>query len=374
MLCQAGALLVDMSDMAPTNHTVRDPRLNIAVDYHNVVDAQFFQQIFDRQLSCMRGDGWITSAGAGAAPGRIMARADYSRAGRLELLIEVEGAVAQLVFVDLSLHIRIAALNEHACEAALQKIREAMPPDPGLEQEVPVSFWWWEPRGPQQLGRMMPAPEWQDIVSNYSVQSLRSLEPMMAWETPPAGGGRLMLWHGAPGTGKTTALRALAREWREWADFQFITDPECFLQSPGYLLGAIAERSTPQPSQRWGVLVLEDAGEFLYPDAKQVAGQALSRLLNVCDGVLGQATRSLVLVTTNEDIRSLHPALARPGRCLAQVEFRELDRAEIASWCKARGIPAPSAARGVLADLFAHAEGRAPERPTEEFGFAAAAA
>ena len=29
-------------------------------------------------------------------------------------------------------------------------------------------------------------------------------------------GGRLILWHGEPGTGKTHALRALAWEWRKW--------------------------------------------------------------------------------------------------------------------------------------------------------------
>src|SRR5207237_771310 len=104
---EAVACLLEAAGVGEAEQTMsaaRDPRLNIDVDYHNVVDAQFFQQIFDRQLSCMRGDGWITSAGAGAAPGRILARADYSRAGRLELLIEVEGAVVQLVFVDLSLH------------------------------------------------------------------------------------------------------------------------------------------------------------------------------------------------------------------------------------------------------------------------------
>jgi len=30
----------------------------------------------------------------------------------------------------------------------------------------------------------------------------------------------------------------------------------------------------------------------------------------------------IVLVTTNDDLRQLHPAVSRPGRCLAKVEFR----------------------------------------------------
>ena len=44
-----------------------------------------------------------------------------------------------------------------------------------------------------------------------------------------------------------------------------------------------------------------------------VAGQGLSRLLNVSDGLLGEGLRAVVLVTTNEPLRRLHPAVVRPG-------------------------------------------------------------
>jgi len=47
------------------------------------------------------------------------------------------------------------------------------------------------------------------------------------------------------------------------------------------------ERVPREPDRRWVAragVVLEHSGEFLAPDAKQLNGQALSRLLNVCDG------------------------------------------------------------------------------------------
>jgi ATP-dependent 26S proteasome regulatory subunit len=119
-------------------------------------------------------------------------------------------------------------------------------------------------------------------------------------------------------------------------------------------------------------VVLEDAGEFLAPDAKQTSGQALSRLLNICDGALGQATRSLVLATTNEHVRTLHPALARPGRCLANVEYQALNGEEIRQWCALHGLELAERTTATIAELYAQADRR--DCPDEErFGFAAAA-
>ena len=58
---------------------------------------------------------------------------------------------------------------------------------------------------------MMPAPRWEDLTANYSQRTLESLEPLMSWRAVPPRGGRLLLWHGAPGTGKPTG-GPIARE------------------------------------------------------------------------------------------------------------------------------------------------------------------
>ncbi|MBV9485799.1 MAG: hypothetical protein JO246_07040, partial [Frankiaceae bacterium] len=41
--------------------------------------------------------------------------------------------------------------------------------------------------------------------------------------------------------------------------------------------------------------------------------------------------RSLFLLTTNQPIASINPAIVRPGRCLANLEFGPLSAAEAAS-------------------------------------------
>jgi hypothetical protein len=101
---------------------------------------------------------------------------------------------------------------------------------------------------------------------------------------------------------------------------------------------------------RWRLLVLEDTGELLAADAKQQTGQGLSRLLNVVDGLIGRALRVLVLVTTNEPLQVLHPAVARPGRCAAKIEFRPFGAEEATRWLRERGHPGPSSG-GTVASL-----------------------
>jgi hypothetical protein len=39
-----------------------------------------------------------------------------------------------------------------------------------------------------------------------------------------------------------------------------------------------------------------------------------------------------LLITTNEPMRGLHPAVIRPGRCLADVQFRPFTQAEAEAW------------------------------------------
>jgi hypothetical protein len=91
-----------------------------------------------------------------------------------------------------------------------------------------------------------------------------------------------------------------------------VVDPEALFTSPGYLFAVILGRRDDEADERWVLLVLEDCDELLSAEAKERSGQALSRLLNVADGLVGQGLRVLVCLTTNEPVQRLHPALRRP--------------------------------------------------------------
>jgi hypothetical protein len=189
--------------------------------------------------------------------------------------------------------------------------------------------------------KLIELPEWDDIANNYPDRVRSQLHQVMQL-TPPVDNGRLLLWHGLPGTGKTNAALALLTSWRDWCDGHLVTDPERLFEDSSYLLDLLmtenggsplaALEGPSVPKRRWKLIIAEDTEEFLRSDARSRAGAALSRALNVTDGVLARGTRVLVLFTTNEERGRLHPAVTRPGRCLSVIEFDAFDPDDAGRW------------------------------------------
>jgi hypothetical protein len=110
---------------------------------------------------------------------------------------------------------------------------------------------------------------------------------------------------------------------------------------------------------------------LLTADAHQHTGQALSRLLNVMDGMLGQTSNPLFLITTNEPVSSFHEAVARPGRCASLVEFLPLPAAS--AWPRSRGATSARPHRPPWPRFGVVAGTPMPRKPRGPLGFALAA-
>lgn len=215
--------------------------------------------------------------------------------------------------------------------------------------------------------RRIEAVKWPDIAVNYARATRDELTSLMAMR-PERLNGRLIVWHGEPGTGKTNALRALAHEWREWCRVEYVVDPEVFFASSAYMMRVIAGDNNDS-SDLWRVMALEDTGEMLGSDAKQIAGQGLSRLLNLADGLLGQSLRLLFLITTNERVEALHPALTRPGRCFSRAHFLKMSPEESQEWLRRAGARRDLVGSRTIAELYAILRGGLSVEQPKVIGF-----
>ncbi|MGH9278541.1 MAG: DUF5925 domain-containing protein [Acidimicrobiales bacterium] len=229
--------------------------------------------------------------------------------------------------------VTVAAVDPEQLAKAVTDIRARGPEDVPPPDTLEIDFWFADRGCTRSVTRRIDAPAWDEIRHHYPAVARRQVETLVAMRRP-ASTGRLLLWHGPPGTGKTTAIRALVREWSDWCRALFITDAERFLGDASYLISVVLgadDFATGDEQPKWRLLVLEDADELLRADAKRQTGQSLSRLLSLSDGFIGQGVNLLVLITTNEPVGRLHPAVTRPGRCLADVAFGALSPTEAAA-------------------------------------------
>ena len=126
---------------------------------------------------------------------------------------------------------------------------------------------------------------------------------------------------------------------------------------------------TRQHQQKHKIAILEDAEELLLPRDAGTRDK-VSNLLNLADGFLGDHMKLHVVATTNAAVRTLDPALMRPGRLTGIREFRRLSRPEAQRLAAAKGLTLPEQNDFSLAELYCGAGGSPALNGNRQMGFA----
>jgi hypothetical protein len=133
----------------------------------------------------------------------------------------------------------------------------------------------------------------------------------------------IVLFHGLPGTGKTTYLRYLVGMIKKRVLF---LSPSVAgnLMNPDFI-----ELLIDNPNS---VLIIEDA-ENIIMDRKYDSGSAVSNLLNISDGLLADFLNVQLICTFNSSVATIDSALMRKGRLIARYEFGKLktEKAQVLS-------------------------------------------
>lgn len=236
------------------------------------------------------------------------------------------------------------ALALSACEALI--------PERTYDQadSVPINFWSYDHQtSGNRYVRELDRLPWSMTQRNYPLVVREKVEPILSLTDGPAN-GRLFVFHGPAGSGKSRLLQTIAAEWASWCSIHFIVDSDAFFQHPDYMIKVMLGG---RDEDRWRLVVCEDSDEFLDVHSKAKTGQGSARLLNICDGLVGQGLKVMVLASTNVHAARFSKAVVRPGRCAAQVEFPAFPAAEANEWAQAEGLDAQFDKPTTLAQLYA---------------------
>lgn len=153
-----------------------------------------------------------------------------------------------------------------------------------------------------------------DIKQNYN-EDFYDLNPKIIDDLSSDKSG-VHIFHGVPGSGKSTYIKYLINNVKK----RFIYCPSSVtfqLSDPNFikLMVRHGERC---------VLIIEDAEEALVGQGSN-RNSAVTNLLNLSDGIIGDALRIQIITTFNTNFKNIDPAILRKGRLLSLYEFKELE-------------------------------------------------
>lgn len=155
-----------------------------------------------------------------------------------------------------------------------------------------------------------------DLELNYGLEAKAKFDKVAKAISKNKSG--LMLFSGDPGTGKSTFIKYLTTKTTRKVIYLSSGSAEQ-LTNPDFMSFIMGYRNC--------ILLLEDAEKVLRSRNAQ-DNEAISNILNITDGILGDCLNILVIATFNTDRENIDSALVRKGRLLVEHHFKALSPEE----------------------------------------------
>jgi hypothetical protein len=126
----------------------------------------------------------------------------------------------------------------------------------------------------------------------------------------------LVLFHGTPGTGKTSLIKYISKHLKKEVLFIPPVLGES-LSSPEFIPFLINHANS--------ILIIEDAERIIADRSGGGISTGVSNILNISDGILGDCLNIQIIATFNTKKDRIDSALLRKGRLIAEHEFCSLE-------------------------------------------------
>ncbi len=155
----------------------------------------------------------------------------------------------------------------------------------------------------------------------------------------------IILFHGEPGTGKTTYIKNLICRFKE-KDFIFIqNDFVKDLLKPSFVTFLLQNKDS--------VLIIEDAEKVVVSRDHFSDASVVSTILQLTDGLFSDFLNIKIICTFNTNIDRIDKALLRKGRMIAKYDFAALSPEKTAALAKKLGHQGVTGSL-TLADIFGY--------------------
>lgn len=162
---------------------------------------------------------------------------------------------------------------------------------------------------------MLNIPE-VDIALNYG-SKFQKIHDVIVKRLNTKNDSGIILFHGDPGTGKTTYIKLLT-SLVESKDVIFVPPSTAEALSEPSIIPFLMDHKN-------SILIIED-GEKVIADRESGNGSSIgvSNILNLTDGILGDCLNIQIIVTFNMNKEKIDKALLRKGRLIAEHKFVNL--------------------------------------------------